>query len=207
MKTNIVKTAAICIILLGIIGMTTINVYAQGDGSACPSFPWTGKSSSDKVVVLEQTVGTAITYSLKSSVVPATTTTIPGFKALCIMPDGKFKGDEGDISAIAPDWEDQIKDDFIAFSAKGGNGKNLPFDNIAHEAGEVDYAGHGGLPEKQEFLVHVISKEICGGTDDNPETCFVKPSKPNNPVPELNPVILVSVGLLGLGLVARKYKR
>ncbi len=207
MKTNIITKLTVFLILLGMVGMTTISASAKGEGSACPSYPWTGKLPSDKVVVLEQTDGNVTTYSLKSSVVAGTTTTIPGFKALCIMPDGKFKGDEGDISAIAPNWEEQIKDDFIAFSAKGGNDKNLPFDNTAHEVGEVDYTGHGGLPGNQEFLVHVISKEICGGTDNNPETCFVKPSRPTNPVPELNSVILISAGLLGLGLVARKYKK
>ncbi len=219
MKTNIINKLAVCLILLGMVGMTTISAGAQGngDGSACPSFPWTGKMTSDKVVVLEQTDGNVTTYSLKSSVAAATTTKIPGFKALCIMPDGKFKGDEADISAIAPNWNDQIKDDFIAFSGKGGIANNLPFDNAAHEVGKVDYTGHGGLPTNQEFLVHVISKEICGGTDKNPETeeaisagefsCFVKPAKPNNPVPELNPVILISVGLVGLVIVAKKYKR
>jgi hypothetical protein len=207
MKFKIMNTFAVFVMVLGIVIMTAINVSAA---SACPDYNgWSGKLSSDKVVVLEEINGNIVTYSLKSSVVPATTSTIPGFKALCIRPDNGFLGIEAEINPIASNWEEKIKDDFVAFSAKGGNGKNLPFDNIAHEIGEVNYVGHGGLPTKEEFLIHVISASICGGYEGNGEekTCFVKPSKPNIPVPELTSIVLISAGIFGLFMVSRIYSK
>lgn len=200
MKINIVKIVAVCSILLGMIGIAAAN--------PCPNpNTWNNQPVSDKIVVLSEDLGdNEWKYYVRSAENMNPTGGIPGFREVCIA------NVNAPISASAlwDGWGYGINHTVVVEfdGSRGdpgaaGNPHNIPFTGVAIPVGIIKFSG----PPDVKTLVHVISKEICGGTNNNPETCFVRPGEPTIPVPELNSVILISAGLLGLGLVARKYKR
>lgn len=197
MKLNIVKIAAVCLILLGTIGIATAN--------PCPNpNTWDGKPVSDQIIVLDEDLGgNNWKYYVKSAENMNPVGGIPGFREVCIA------NETAPISAVAlwDSWVYSITNENVTefHGSPPGNFNNIPFNGSAIPVGTIQF---GGTPNVKT-LVHVISASICGGYEANGEekTCFRRPSEPTIPVPELNSMILISAGLLGLGLLAWKYKR
>ena len=200
MKTNIINKLTVLFILSGIVGIAAANPCP-------PSETWNNQPVSDKIVVLDEDLGgNNWKYYVKSAENMNPEGGIPGFREVCIANENAPNGAE----ALWDEWGYRITNqNVIEFDGSSGepgaagNPHNIPFTGEAIPVGTIQFSGTPDV----KTLVHVISKEICGGTDENPNTCFVRPGKPTIPVPELNTIILISVGLLGLGLVVRKYKR
>ncbi|MDW7726237.1 MAG: hypothetical protein SCH70_03860 [Candidatus Methanoperedens sp.] len=200
MKTKIVKVLAVFLILSGMVGIAAANPCPNPD-------TWDGKPVSYNIVVLDEDLGgNNWKYYVRSAENMNSTDGIPGFREVCIANENAPDGAE----ALWDGWGYKITNqnvtEFDGSSGEpgaAGNPYNIPFSGIAIPVGTIQFSE----PPNVKTLVHVISKEICGGTDEDPGTCFVRPAKPTIPVPELNSVILVLAGLLGLGLVGRKYKR
>lgn len=101
------------------------------------------------------------------------------------------------IQPAKPQWERawaEYKD--------GGETNDIPSDGAMHPVGTVtwDVAPDG----TQVFLLHV-SDDGC--PDGVGSSCYVIPQGQDPPIPETSTIILTSVGLLGLVLVSRKYKK
>jgi len=207
MKINIVKIVAVCLILLGIVGIASAN--------PCPNpNTWNGKPVSDKIVVLSEDLGgNNWKYYVKSAQNMNPVGGIPGFREVCIANANAPTS----ANALWDGWGYKVTnknvtefDGSSGAPGSAGNPYNIPFTGVAIPVGTIQFSG----PPNVKTLVHVISADICGsdtdrGTDpaSGVPTCFRRPDEPTIPVPELNPVILISVGLLGLGLLVRKYKR
>lgn len=205
MKNKILTVATILIVLVAMTGI----VSANGQGGGCPDRSSLGSHTQtyDNLFADKTTNGNIVTYLLNT--VAKDGASVIGY---CVYPTPVFTGSDDDLTPlytgdIGP-WDIYHPDskDYFGFErGSGGNNNNIPIDGTTGiEVGETDYT-ESGLPTSEVILFHINDPEECGPED---ETCWRRPgTPPPPPVPELSTIALVSAGLIGLFLIARKYRK
>lgn len=199
---NEIIVATILIILAAMTGIASAN----GQGGACPDRNSLSSHTelydylfADKIVD-----GNIVTYLLNT--VDKDGASVIGY---CVYPPtvsvnnddltALYVGNIGPWTIFHPD-----KDYFGFERGQGGNNNNIPIDGTTDvKVGKVDYE-ESGLPKNEVILFHINDREECG----QDETCWRRSGTPPPlPVSEASTIVLMSAGLIGLFLAARKFRK
>lgn len=203
-KNKILTATAIFIVLAVTTGIVSAGENGQGVGGGCPN-----RNSLDSHTQMydylypgKTTEGTVVTYILNT--ISNSGTSVIGY---CVYPTLGFEGSTEDLTPLQTGWSiwpTKTNKDYFGFE-RGQGGNELPIDGAKDvQVGRVDYE-ESGLPTREVILLHIYDPQECGPEDD---TCWRRPgTPPPPPVPEMSTIALVSAGLIGLLLIARKYKK
>ena len=192
MKTRITIAIVILVAMAGL-------VSAEGIGGGCPSRQSLGSHTQtyDNLYTDELTSGNVVTYLLNT--VAKDDASVIGY---CVYPAPGFAGSNDDLTPLYIEWaiSHQHGKDYFGFQ-RGQGSNNIPIDGATDiEIGEADYLAEDKVPTSDVILFHIDDPEECGTED----TCWRRPGSSPPPVPELGTVVLMSAGILGLFLIARK---
>lgn len=195
MKTKITMAIVVLIAMAGF-------ASAEGIGGGCPSRQSLGSHTQtyDNLFADKLANGNVVTYLLNT--VAQDGASVIGY---CIYPTPGFAGNNGDLASLYSGWAVSYHDskDYFGFQ-RGQGSNNIPIDGTTDiEIGKADYLAAEKVPTSEVILFHINDPEECGTED----TCWRRPGTSTPPVPELGTVVLMSAGILGLFLVARKYRK
>lgn len=195
MKTKI--TIAI-VVLIAMAGLAS----AEGIGGGCPSRQSLGSHTQtyDNLYTDKLVGGNVVTYLLNT--VAKDDASVIGY---CIYSTPGFTGSGEDLTPLYAGWAVSYHDNKDYFGFERGHGdNNIPIDGATDiEIGKADYLTADKVSSSDVILFHINDPEECG----NEDTCWRRPGTSTPPVPELGTVVLMSAGILGLLLVARKYRK
>lgn len=203
MKNEILTVATILIALSAMTGIVSAEENGQGVGGGCPNRNSLGSHTQtyDYLYADKTTDGTVVTYILNT--IFNVDTTVIGY---CVYPNPGFEGSVEDLTPLQIGWAiwpTNANKDYFGFE-RGQGGNEIPIDGTTDiQVGKTGYE-EGGLPTGEVVLFHIYDQQECGPEDD---TCWRRPGTPPPPVSEMSTVALVSAGLIGLFLIARKYRK
>lgn len=214
MKNNILTVAAALVVIIAMVGVTAAGENGQGIGGGCLS-----RNSLDShtktydYLFADKTVsGTVVTYTLNTV---ANGALVIGY---CVYPTPGFDGDIEELTPLYPGWEKWPNNDgkdYFGFE-RGNGGNEIPIDGAINiQVGSTGYGEQDKLPTGEVVLFHIKDPEECASAegsedsgDGDDDTCWRRPGIPQPPpVPEIATIGLVSTGIIGLFLVARKYRK
>ncbi len=174
---------------------------------ACPDN--TNHPQYDNLLSHDSISGTNVTYLLDT--VNKTGASVIEY---CVYPAPGFKGQTSDLVAlysgsIGPWTADHpgSKTYFGFDRGSSGDPNNLPIDGTKNiQVGSADYKISSNVPTSEIILFHINDSAECRPTDKS-DTCWRLPGKPQPPVPEISTIVMVSIGLIGTVMIARKTKR
>lgn len=214
MKNNISAVAEILVVIIVMTGIVAAGENGQGIGGGCPNrnsldshiqtydYLFAGNTVSDTVV----------TYTLNTV---ANGALVIGY---CVYPTPGFGGSTDELTPLYSGWEkwpNHESKDYFGFE-RGNGGNEIPIDGTINiQVGKTDYGEQDNLPTSEVVLFHIKDPEECiseersedpdNGGDD---TCWRRPGIPQPPpVPEVATIVLLSAGIIGLFLIARKHRK
>lgn len=128
-------------------------------------------------------------------------------KEVCIADKDGYTRMWSSGTATWPNWNWESKQEgsnyFVQWRDHGQD--NIPMDGNIYSFGTVTLIDQD-WDTKLTSLVHLVNEAYCQQLGLSPDSCYVRPKPPTQPIPEMSTLVLMSTGLIGLVLASRKYR-